>query len=116
MFVGIIGTLKIATTEEIDTYRAKECLKDKVQFLRCVFMYQVALKERFEDEINILGIIILEILITINTWAFNVLIFVTLISCICAKGIWNGFCFIFKKKGAFEYMHQALEDWNRRDE
>ena len=88
LFIGIGGTLSCINFEE-------ELLKNK---LRLIFMYQYALYQIAKDDLNLTGIIILEILLTISAWFLNVAIFVFICLWYIFSTIWNLFYFVFKKR------------------
>lgn len=94
--VGIIGTLIIALTDEI--FRLDDVLLNKKDFVKCIFMYQVAIKMLLEYDINTAGILILEILTTLSVWFLNIIVFAILVVCLILKGIGYGFWPIFRKK------------------
>lgn len=98
--VGVCGSLAIAFLEEV--YDSDCCLSNKEDFIHCIFMYQFAIKYLLEDEINIVGMAILEILTTLSVWFLNIGIFLILLFCLLIKGICYGFWLIFRKKSVNE--------------
>lgn len=66
-------------------------------FWRYVFVYQYCTYKSSKDSINTLGIIILEIIVTLCTFGSSVLIFITLSVIEAFLAICNLFCLIFKK-------------------
>ena len=88
VLIGIGGSLVL--TSDFD-----ELFENK---LKLIFMYQYALYKITEDKLNLVGIIILEILLTLSVWFLNVLIFVILCIWYVISAIWNLFYFIFKKR------------------
>lgn len=96
IFVGFIGTLCIISDDFI--YESGGELSSKKNFIRCIFMYQFALWEYLSEEINMAGMIILEILVTLSVWFLNIIIFFCLLFLLIMKGICLLFYAIFKKK------------------
>ena len=66
--------------------------------LKLIFMYQYAVYQLAKDELNIAGIIILEILTTLRVWFLNILVFIVMCMWYIFSAIWNLFYFIFKKR------------------
>jgi len=58
-------------------------------------MYQLQVKAFLEDEINIVGMVILEILTTLSVWFLNIAVFFILLFYLPIKGICYGFWLIF---------------------
>ena len=81
-----------------DVYDIETCLSDKKEFLKCVFMFQVALYMMTEQDINTVGIIILEIIITILTWYGSIFMFIILVAGLFVKIFVKLFIFCFRKK------------------
>lgn len=100
VFVGVFVSLAITLSEEV--YDIDCCLSSKEDFIHCIFMYQYAIKYLLEDEINILGVAILEILTTLSVWFLNVVVFIILLFCLLIKGICYGFWWIFGKRNGDE--------------
>lgn len=96
VFVGVFGSLAITLSEEV--YDMECCISNKTDFIHCIFMYQFAIKYLLEDEINAVGIVILEIVTTLSAWFLNIGIFFILLFCLLIKGICFGFWLIFRKK------------------
>lgn len=94
--VGIIDTCAIVLSEEV--FKLDDCIKNRRDFIRCIFMYQFAVKIKLEDEINTIGIVILEILTTFSVWFLNVIIFAVLCCLLILKVIWHIFWMIFRKR------------------
>ena len=88
VFIGIGGSLAITSNFE-------ELFENK---LKLIFMYQYALYKIAEDKLNLAGIIILEILLTLSAWFLNVFVFVILCLWYVLSAIWNLFYFVFKKR------------------
>ena len=65
---------------------------------RSMFALQYELYEIMKDKLNIYGIIILEILITILTFGASALVFATGSIVLLSMSIWKLFCFCFKKR------------------
>ena len=96
IIVGVMGSLAISISDEI--YEMDLVLTDKEEFVRCVFMYQFTVYELLKDEIKKTGIIILEILTTLNVWFLNIFIFV-IVGCLwIIKLICYLFWLIFRKR------------------
>ena len=66
-------------------------------FLRYIFIYQYCTYKSSKDSINTLGIIILEIIVTLCTFGSSILIFIGLSIVEVFLAICNLFCLIFKK-------------------
>lgn len=96
VIVGLLGSLFISM--EGNVYDDNRILSDLSEFIKCVFMYQVDAYKELNKEINIIGIVILEILITISVWFLNVMIFLCLIIVLILKMICNLFLTVFKIK------------------
>ena len=88
IFIGIGGSLSLISDFD-------ELFKNK---LKLIFMYQYALYKITEDKLNIAGIIILEILLTLSAWFLNLLVFVILCIWYILSAIWDLFYFVFKKR------------------
>lgn len=96
IIVGFIGSFALSISEEV--YNIDEVLTSKRQFIRCIFMYQVAIWELLSEDINIIGMLILEILTTLSVWFLNILVFLILIVLLILKGVCFSFYMIFKKR------------------
>lgn len=94
--VGVIGSLAINLDGTV--YEVNDVLIDKHDFIRCVFMYQVASYQFLREEINVCGIVILELLITASVWYLNVIIFGILIIILILKAICHMFYIVFRKR------------------
>lgn len=88
LWVGIVGTAFIMS----------ECDVMSGSIFKLIFMYQCAIYESTKDDLNIAGIIILEILTTMFVWFWNVIIF--LLACIAYifDAISDLFYFLFEKR------------------
>lgn len=96
VIVGILGSLLFNIDGDI--FNEEEILKNKSDFIKCVFMYQLRVWISLNDEINIIGMVILEILTTLSVWFLNIGIFLILLFCLLLKGACYGFWLIFRKK------------------
>lgn len=97
VLVGVAGSLAISLSGEI--YEMDDCLKNKKDFIHCIFMYQYAAAILLDlYGINRAGIVIVEILTTFSVWFLNVLIFAILCFLLILKGICYLFLLIFRKK------------------
>ena len=96
LFFTFIGSFIISIGT--DVYDIETCLSNKKEFLKCVFMFQVTLYMMTKQDINIAGIIILEIIITILTWYWSIFMFIILLTGLCVKIIVKLFIFCFRKK------------------
>lgn len=72
-------------------------LKDKKEFIRCLFMYQFFIYDNLKNKINPLGMIILFALSTFCFWSLNIIVFVTLIILLVIRILCLMFFKIFKK-------------------
>lgn len=98
VFIGVLASLAISISGEV--YEMDECLKNRKDFINCIFMYQVAVKMLLESYgINIAGIIILEIITTLSVWFLNVFIFIILCVLLILKLICYLFWICFRKRG-----------------
>lgn len=66
--------------------------------LKLIFMYQYAIYQLAKDDLNIIGILILEILTTLSVWFLNILIIVFMCLWYILSGMWYSFYFCFKKR------------------
>lgn len=86
IFVGWIGSISITSDYNIDSA------------FKTIFMYQYAIYEYNKDDLNIAGIIILEVLTTLSVWFLNVAIFLF----VCVFYIWEWisdlFSWLFEKR------------------
>ena len=96
VFVGIFGSLIVCLNES--TFDDNNIFSNKHEFIRCVFMYQISAYQFLSEEINTVGIVILEILITASTWYLNVIIFGILIIILILKAICHMFYIVFRKR------------------
>ena len=96
IIVGFIGSSILSISETV--YNLDEVLTSKQQFIRCIFMYQVAIWELLSEDINIIGMMILEILTTLSVWFLNILVFLILVILLLLKGICFLFYILFKKR------------------
>ncbi len=93
---GLLISLFISLTDYV--YDMEQVLISKKHFIRCVFMYQVAVWKRLSEEINSVGMIILEVLTTLSIWVLNIFIFLILLALLIFKIICLLFYAVFKKK------------------
>lgn len=92
IFVGIGGTLAITS----DTYViSDDC---KVNLLKFIFMYQYAVYKLTEDDFNIAGIILLELLTTLSVWFLNIAIVILICAYYVVMFICKLFYFVFRKR------------------
>lgn len=94
--VGILGSLIINIDGTV--YEDSSILTDKHDFIKCVFMYQVASYQFLREEINVCGIVILETLITASVWFLNIMVLGILIIVLILKAICYIFWIVFRKK------------------
>ena len=88
VFVGIGGSL-ILLYEGLLHERNK---------LKLIFMYQYAVYQLAKDELNVVGILILETITTLSVWFLNIIILVVMCLWYILSAIWNLFYFCFKKR------------------
>lgn len=94
---GIYGFINLIITY-IVSLMLDENMDDKEKsFWRYVFIYQYCTYKSSKDSINTLGIIILEISVTLCTFGSSVLIFIGLSILAIFLAICKLFCLIFKK-------------------
>lgn len=94
--VGVFGSLAISLDGTV--FEENSILTDKHEFIKCVFMYQVASYQFLREEINVCGIVILEILITASVWPLNIMVLGILIIVLILKAICYIFWIVFRKK------------------
>lgn len=70
---------------------------EEKSFWRYIFIYQYFIYKSSINEINMLGIIILEIIVTVCTFGSSVLIFIGMSILEIFLAICNLFCLVFKK-------------------
>lgn len=100
IFVGVALGFGISISGAI--YDINLVLKDKKQFVRCVFMYQFALYKLLKDEINKTGIIILEVITTLSVWFLNIFL-CGIVACLWQiKMMCYLFWIIFRERGGKE--------------
>lgn len=71
---------------------------EEKSFWRYVFIYQYSAYQSAKDSINMLGIIIFEILVTLGTFVASIMIFVGMSILETFLAICKLFCWIFKKR------------------
>lgn len=96
VFVGTIGSLIITLDSAV--YEMDDVLKNVNQFLRCVFMYQFAIKEYLDYYVKNSGIILLILLSSVFLLPLNLLIFCVLCVSFVIKIIVIIFLKVFGKK------------------
>lgn len=97
VMVGFPGTLAIGLCEEVFDF--EECLSNRRDFFRCIFMYQYAVAILLDMyEINKVGIFIAEVLTTFSVWFLNIIVFIILVFLVILKGICYLFWLIFRKR------------------
>lgn len=95
-FLTFITGFGISISDDIFCF--EEVLKNKNEFIKCVFMWQFGIYYLLEETINILGIIILEIVLTMLVIPFNLLVLIICITLLILKCICMLFYFTFRKK------------------
>lgn len=100
ILINIFGTYCFINL--IITYMVRPALDanmddEEKSFWRYVFIYQYCTYKSSKDSINTLGIIILEIIVTLCTFGSSVLIFIGLSVVEVFLAICSLFCLIFKK-------------------
>ena len=65
---------------------------------QCLFIFQYALYDSIKDKLNLLGIIILEALVTLLTFGASVMMFIVGIIVLLFILSWKLFYFCFKKR------------------
>lgn len=93
---AIVSALGIGVSDEVFDFEM--VLRNKSDFIRCVFMWQFAVYEYLNEEINAAGIVILEIITTTLIFPENILAFAILLVCLLLKGIAVAFYKIFRKR------------------
>lgn len=93
---AIVSALGIGISDEV--FDMDMVLKRKTDFIRCVFMWQFAVYELLNQEINTAGIVILEIIATALIFPENIMALAYLLICLLFKGIAVAFYKIFRKR------------------
>lgn len=70
---AIVSALGIGISDEV--FYVDMVLKNKRDFIRCAFMWQFAVYELLNEELNAAGIVIIEIITTILVFPWNILVF-----------------------------------------
>lgn len=97
VFVGALGSLAISLSCEV--YEMEDCLKNKKDFIHCIFMYQYAFAILLDMYgINKIGVFIAEILTTFSVWFLNVIVFAILCFLFALKMICYLFWILFRKR------------------
>lgn len=94
--VCVVSTIAICISDEVFDFEM--ALKNKRDFIRCVFMWQFAVYEYLNDELNTAGILILEIITTALIFPENIMALASLLICLLFKGIAVAFYKIFRKR------------------
>lgn len=71
---------------------------DKFYSWKNIFVFQRWLYDNMKDRLNMLGIIILEIIVTVLTFGASVTLFVTTVIVSVLVLCWKLYCFVFKKR------------------
>ena len=99
MLTTIIASIASLTILLDNKYMPSEdVFGSKKGFLQNVFLYQFAIWKAVKDDINIIGIIILEILVTFSVWFMNILVLFCILIILIFKIIKVAFYKIFKKR------------------
>ena len=88
LLVGIAGS--ITAMSDFDVMSGNK--------LKLIFMYQYMVYELAKEDLNIVGIIILEIFTTFSVWFLNIIIFIIVCLYYMLLAICKLFYFIFKKR------------------
>ena len=88
LLVGIAGS--ITAMDNFDVMSGNK--------LKLIFMYQYMVYKLANENLNIVGIIILEIFTTFSVWFLNVIIFVVICLYYVLLVICKVFYFVFKKR------------------
>jgi Zn-dependent membrane protease YugP len=70
----------------------------EVYSLKAIFVFQYEAYKHMKDELNILGIVILETIITVLTLGSSIIMFITFLITYTFMLIWELFCFVFQKR------------------
>lgn len=95
---GIYCVINLIVTYTIPLLLDADMDECEKTFWKSVFIYQYSAYKSSKDEINIIGIIILEIIITLCTFASSVLIFLGMSAIEIFLAICELFYWIFKKR------------------
>lgn len=66
---------------------------------KTIFIFQYELYECIKDELNMFGVIILELIVTILTFGTNIMLFIIAVIGWIFTLLWKLFYLIFKKRG-----------------
>lgn len=88
VLAGICGSL----------FAMDECDILSQSIFKQIFMYQYAVYQIVKEDLDIVGIIILEILTTFSVWFLNIIIFIIICLYYVLLAVWKLFYFIFKKR------------------
>ena len=66
--------------------------------LKLIFVYQYTVYQLTKDELNKIGILILETITTFSVWFLNILILIVMCAWYILSAVWDLFYFIFKKR------------------
>jgi hypothetical protein len=94
---GIYGFINLIITYIVPLMLDADMDDKEKSFWKYVFIYQYCTYKYSKDSINTLGIIILEIIVTLCIFGSNILIFVGLSVLEIFLAICKLFCLIFKK-------------------
>lgn len=81
-----------------DMYDFLNVFNNKKDFLGCVFTYQILVYIITKDHINLIGIIILEVIVSFLVLPINIITFIVLILLLIVIMICKLFYFLFKKR------------------
>lgn len=70
----------------------------EVYSLKAIFVFQYEAYKHMKDELNMLGIVILETIITVLTFGSSIIMFITFLIIGTLMLIWEIFCFVFQKR------------------
>lgn len=94
--IGMAGTLSILMEEYV--FDIDNVFSDINDFICCILMYQVSVYEYLKDDINMCGIIILEIFTTFSVWFLNIIVLAMLCLVLVIKSMCHCFYVVFRKK------------------
>ena len=94
---GIYGFISLIITYIVPLMLDADMDNEEKSFWRYIFIYQYCTYKSAKDSINTLGIIILEIIVTLCTFGSSVLIFIGMSILEAFLAICYLFCLIFKK-------------------
>ena len=93
VYIFLSFSIFLFTSIAIDSYGYK------LFSLKTIFVFQYKLYECIKDELNMFGIIILELIVTILTFGASIMLFIIAGVALIFESLWRLLYLIFKKRG-----------------